>query len=152
MRWFSAGQEAVGVIAVGQQATGVIAIGQLSTGVIAIGQLSRGVVVVGQLAVGIVSIGQLAVGLAWVAGMVGIGGLDGGALVSLGLYGELPFGALRRGRLGELRWRPGAVRSAWRALVLIGIGVLVVWIAMVPLVQEFTRVGGILRDPPPPLR
>ena len=152
MRWFSAGQEAVGVVAIGQQATGVIAIGQLSTGVVAIGQLSRGVIVIGQLSVGVICIGQLAVGLGWVAGMLGIGALDGGALASLGLYGHLPFGALRRGRLGELRWQPGAIRSWWRAVVFAAIAALVVWVALAPVVHELVRVGGILREPPPPLR
>lgn len=75
MKFFDAGQDAQGFIAVGQMATGVIAIGQLATGVIAIGQLARGVIVIGQLAVGVVAFGQLAIALTYGGGMVGLAGV-----------------------------------------------------------------------------
>jgi hypothetical protein len=74
MRFFDAGDHAVGIIAVGQQATGIIAFGQVATGVIAVGQLARGGFVVGQLAFGLVGWGQLGAGMFQAAGMMGIGG------------------------------------------------------------------------------
>lgn len=77
MKFFDAGAEAQGFIAVGQIATGVIAIGQMATGVIAIGQLARGVVAVGQLGFGFIGWGQAGVGLFHAAGMVGVGGRRG---------------------------------------------------------------------------
>jgi hypothetical protein len=77
MKFFDAGQEATGVIAIGQVATGVIAIGQMATGVIAIGQLARGIVVVGQGAVGFFAVGMGALGLVKATAMVGIAGRRG---------------------------------------------------------------------------
>ena len=81
MRFFDAGDHAVGFIAVGQQATGFFAFGQVATGVIAIGQLARGGFVVGQLAVGLVGWGQAGIGVFHAAGMVGVGGRRGLGLV-----------------------------------------------------------------------
>jgi len=77
MRFFDAGDNAVGIIAVGQQATGVFAFGQMATGVIAVGQLARGGFVIGQLAIGLVGWGQCGVGMFHAAGMVGVGGRRG---------------------------------------------------------------------------
>lgn len=74
MKFFDAGDNAVGVIAVGQQATGFFALGQMATGVIAVGQLARGGFAVGQLAVGLVGWGQGGVGIFSAAGMMGVGG------------------------------------------------------------------------------
>jgi hypothetical protein len=74
MKFFDAGDNATGIIAVGQQATGFFALGQMATGVIAIGQLARGGIAIGQLAVGLVGWGQCGAGLYSAAGMVGIGG------------------------------------------------------------------------------
>jgi hypothetical protein len=77
MRFFDAGDNAVGIIAVGQQATGVLAFGQMATGVIAVGQLARGGFVVGQLAFGLVGWGQVGAGMFHAVGMVGVGGRRG---------------------------------------------------------------------------
>lgn len=74
MKFFDAGDNATGVIAIGQQATGFFALGQMATGVIAIGQLARGGIAIGQLAVGLVGWGQCGAGIFSAAGMVGIGG------------------------------------------------------------------------------
>ena len=76
-RFFDAGQEAHGFIAVGQLATGVIAIGQSALGVIAIGQLSRGVVAVGQLSFGVFSVGMGSVGIFGTIAMGGVAGRRG---------------------------------------------------------------------------
>jgi hypothetical protein len=75
MKFFDAGAEAEGFIAVGQFATGFIAVGQMASGVIAIGQLARGVIVIGQLALGVLAFGQLAVSLTYGGGMVGLAGI-----------------------------------------------------------------------------
>ncbi|APR81720.1 Hypothetical protein A7982_07069 [Minicystis rosea] len=74
MKFFDAGHQATGIIAIGQQATGFFAFGQMATGVIAIGQLARGGIAIGQLAVGLIGWGQLGVGVYSAAGMVGVGG------------------------------------------------------------------------------
>lgn len=79
MKFVDVAPDAVGFIAVGQQATGVIAVGQSALGVVAVGQLARGVVTVGQLSLGIAALGQLAVGPAYAVGMLGVGGVFGGA-------------------------------------------------------------------------
>lgn len=109
MRFFDAGDNAVGFIAVGQQATGVIAFGQVATGVIAVGQLARGGFVVGQLAFGLVGWGQCGVGMFHAAGMVGVGGRRGIGLViplvpTLGrpriLPAPMPFAAVAAGGEG----------------------------------------------------
>ena len=137
----------------GSQATGVIAIGQQATGVIAIGQLARGVVVVGQLAAGVIAFGQLAIGLGWAGGMVGAGAVRGPGLLIDGFYGELKFGDLRRGRLGRTTWRPRVERTRpWRSVAMIVITLIVMRVAVGPLIHELVRAGGILREPPAPLR
>ena len=74
MKFFDAGQEAHGFIAIGQIATGFFALGQGATGVIAIGQLARGVIAIGQVAIGVVTVGQLGFGLAGCAAMLGVAG------------------------------------------------------------------------------
>lgn len=84
MKFFDAGSEARGFIAVGQVATGFIAIGQMATGVIAIGQLARGVIAIGQLGIGFIGWGQGGVGIFHAAGMLGVGGRRGiGGVVQL---------------------------------------------------------------------
>lgn len=77
MKFFDAGQEAKGFIAVGQQATGFFALGQMATGFIAIEQLARGVIAIGQMGIGLVGWGQGGVGVFHAAGMLGIGGRRG---------------------------------------------------------------------------
>jgi hypothetical protein len=74
MKFFDAGSNATGFIAVGQQATGFFAFGQMATGVIAVGQMARGGIAIGQLAVGLVGWGQCGAGIFSAAGMVGVGG------------------------------------------------------------------------------
>lgn len=148
MRWVALGQDAVGVIAIGQQATGVIAVGQLATGVIAVGQLARGVIVVGQVAIGAAVFGQLVAGLAWAGGMLGIGALRGPGLAVGGLYGSLPWSELRRGRVGTVAWSPNASRCWWRALVLAALILIVARLAVLPLLHELTRTGGVFGSPP----
>jgi hypothetical protein len=77
MKFFDAGDQAEGFIAVGQVATGFIAIGQMATGVIAIGQMARGVIAIGQLGIGFIGWGQAGVGIFHAAGMLGVGGRRG---------------------------------------------------------------------------
>jgi hypothetical protein len=77
MKFFDAGDNAQGFIAVGQVATGFIAFGQMATGVIAIGQLARGVIAIGQLGIGFIGWGQGGVGIFHAAGMLGVGGRRG---------------------------------------------------------------------------
>jgi hypothetical protein len=84
MKFFDAGSQARGFIAVGQEATGFIALGQMATGVIAIGQLARGVIAIGQLGIGLVGWGQGGVGVFHAVGMLGVGGRRGiGGVVQL---------------------------------------------------------------------
>ena len=99
------------MIAFGQKATGIVAVGQLATGVIAIGQLARGVIVVGQMAVGFVALGQLAVGVAWVAGMIGVGGTSGGILV-VAPFGNVSLASMWKMRPKFVRRRPFRL-SGW---------------------------------------
>ena len=83
MKFFDAGENAVGFIAVGQQATGFLAIGQMATGFIAIGQLARGVFALGQLGVGLIGWGQGGVGIMHAVGMLGVGGRGMGIVLPL---------------------------------------------------------------------
>ena len=129
IKWFSVGQEAVGVIAIGQIATGVIAIGQGATGVIAIGQLARGIFVVGQLAYGVVAVGQLAIGVGRAGAMVGIGGRAWVGFV-LGLYQNAAH-----------------LRSVWRHLVMLAILVGFSYVVAVPLWNGLFADGGVFNQP-----
>ncbi len=143
MRFFDFGQEATGVIAIGQMATGVLAIGQFATGVVAIGQVARGVIAFGQVAVGIAAAGQLGIGMAYGTGMLGFGTFAGG-LVPVPLLGRV-----RLADLLHLRLRPELVRlTPWRVLLLVGIDVLVVVAALLPLWQELFGAGGLFWVPP----
>jgi hypothetical protein len=153
VRVIDVGLQPVGFVAIGQLPTGVIAIGQGATGVVAVGQLARGVIVLGQLAIGFVALGQLAVGGVWAGGMVAVAPVGGPYMLGTGLFGRLPFGALRRGRWSQFVARhPSPVGLAVRVLVCVPI-VLGVWfIAIGPLLDELTRVGGVFRDPPRQLR
>jgi hypothetical protein len=94
MKFFDAGQEAVGIIAVGQVATGVFAFGQMATGVIAIGQVARGGLAIGQVAFGLVGWGQGGAGVFHAVGMLGVGGRGFGPVLrlvpSIGRPRELP--------------------------------------------------------------
>jgi len=109
MKFFDAGDQAVGFIAVGQQATGFFALGQMSTGVIAIGQVARGGIAIGQAAIGLVGWGQVGGGIFHAAGMVGIGGRKGLGIVlpiipSIGrprvMPEATPFAAVEAGTQG----------------------------------------------------
>jgi hypothetical protein len=153
VRLIAFGQEAVGVIAIGQVATGVVAIGQVATGVVAIGQLARGVIVIGQLALGVAALGQLAIALVWATGMASVAAFRGPLLLSLGLFGEFhPRQSWRSHRwVGRLERHRGW-SLIWRLAVLAVIATLVVFIVVLPLLHELTRVNGIFRSPPPPLR
>jgi hypothetical protein len=139
MKVFDAGLEAYGIIAIGQFATGVFAFGQVATGVIAIGQLARGVVTVGQVSIGIVSVGQLAIGLG--AGMVGLGSVTGG-LLAIPVLGYLPLGKALQGR-----FEFSAIhRGAGRALYLLAMAALVIWVALWPLAEALG--SGSVADAP----
>lgn len=83
VRFFDAGQEAHGFIAIGQISTGVIAFGQVATGVIAVGQVARGVVAIGQGAIGVFTLGMGSVGVCWAVGMIGLGGRGVGLVLPL---------------------------------------------------------------------
>jgi hypothetical protein len=153
VRVIDVGVQPVGIVAIGQLATGVIAIGQGATGVIAVGQLARGVIVLGQLAIGIVAFGQLAIGAAWAGGMLAVAPVSGPYMLGTGLLGALPFTALRRGRWSQFvarKMSPRGLGVRLSALVLIAIAI---WlIALAPLLDDLTRVGGVFRDPPRVLR
>ncbi len=153
MRVIDVGLQPVGFVAIGQLPTGVIAIGQGATGVVAIGQLARGVIVLGQLAIGLVAFGQLAVGAVWAGGMVAVAPIGGPYLLGTGLFGALPLRALWRGRWSQFVARqmsPAALGVRVVVLVLIAVGM---WfIAIAPLLDDLTRIGGVFRDAPRELR
>jgi hypothetical protein len=132
--------------------TGVIAIGQGATGVIAIGQLARGVVAFGQLAIGVVAFGQVALGLGWAGGMLSLGGVEGPNLLGTGTFGRLGFRSLVTLRWARFeRYRPTG--RHWRVLgvvVWLAVGAVVWFGVLAPLIDDLTRQGGILRDPPGP--
>jgi hypothetical protein len=151
LRWFAVGQSPTGVIAIGQVPTGLVAIGQGATGVVAIGQLARGVIALGQLAVGVVAFGQVSLGAAWSGGMLSVGGVEGPTLLGTGLFGRLPLTSLLRLRIDDVELRAHPGRARWIAICLWLAIAGLVWItALGPLLHDLTRVGGILRDPPPP--
>jgi hypothetical protein len=154
MKLIAFGTEPVGVIAIGASATGVIAIGALATGVVAIGQLARGGIVAGQLALGLVSIGQLSIGAGWSSGQLGIAATSGPGIV-LGLFGRLYLWRLLD-RKAEVRWERPHRRTrkslAIRATLLVALIVLWWLAAGQPLMDAFTRVGGVFVDAPRPLR
>jgi len=153
VRVIDVGVQPVGFLAIGQLATGVIAIGQGATGVVAIGQLARGVIVVGQLAIGFVAFGQLAVGAVWAGGMVAIAPVGGPYLVGAGLLGKLPLKAVWHGRwsLYVARQMSPAGRVV-RVLVVVLLAVTTWFVAIAPLLDDLTRVGGVFRDAPRELR
>ena len=153
MRVIDVGVQPVGIVAIGQLATGVIAIGQGANGVIAVGQLARGVIVLGQLAIGIVAFGQLAIGAAWAGGMLAVAPVSGPYMLGTGLLGSLPLSALRRGRWSQFIARRTSPRGLGvRLAVLVLIAVAIWFIALAPLLDDLTRVGGVFRDPPRVLR
>jgi hypothetical protein len=153
VRVIDVGLQPVGFVAIGQLPTGVIAIGQGATGVVAIGQLARGVLVVGQLAIGLVALGQLAVGAIWAGGMVAIAPVGGPFLVGTGLFGALPLRALWHGRWSQYVARQmSPVGLGVRVLVVVLIAVTTWFVAIAPLLDDMTRVGGVFRDPPRQLR
>jgi hypothetical protein len=147
MKFFSVGVEPVGFIAIGALPTGVIALGQGATGVIAVGQLARGVVAVGQLSLGVFALGQLAAGAVWAGGQLAVGGTQGFAMVGWGLLGDWVPWSRQAPRL-----RPAG--SLWavalRAAVLTGLVALVVWLALVPVVDALVRTGGVFVPLPGP--
>lgn len=145
MRWFAVGVQPVGVIAVGALPTGIVALGQGATGVVAVGQLARGVVAIGQLSLGVFSLGQLSAGFAWAGGQLALGGLAG--------FAQLPIGLL--GRWVPWKSAPPEIRpprSIWtltlRAVFLAGVGALVGWLAVWPVVDACLRPGGIFSTLP----
>lgn len=153
VRVIDVGVHPVGFVAIGQLPTGVIAIGQGATGVVAIGQLARGVIVLGQLAIGIIALGQLAVGAAWAGGMLAIAPVSGPYMLGTGLFGALPLTALRRGRWSHFVARKMSPRGLGVRLALLVLIAVAVWfIALAPLLDDLTRVGGVFRDPPRQLR
>ena len=153
MRVIDVGVQPVGFVAIGQLPTGVIAIGQGATGVVAVGQLARGVIVLGQLAIGIVALGQLAVGGAWAGGMVAVAPVGGPYMLGTGLFGGLPFSALRHGRWSQfVPRRVSRVSLGVRLVVLVLIALGMWFVAIAPLLDDLIRVGGVFRDPPRELR
>jgi hypothetical protein len=153
VRVIDVGVQPIGLVAIGQLPTGVIAIGQGATGIVAVGQLARGVIVLGQLAIGILAFGQVAVGAVWAGGMLAVAPVGGPALLGSGLFGELPFSALRRWRWSRFDARRTSGRGlAVRVLVLVSIVIAAWFIAISPLLDDLTRIGGVFRDPPRELR
>ena len=133
------------MIAFGQKATGIVAVGQLATGVIAIGRLARRVIVVGQMADGFVALGQLAVGVAWVAGMIGVGGTSGGILV-VAPFGNVSLASMWKMRPKFVRRRPFRL---WMVVPFLAGTALRVAVAALPLAHDLFRDGGILKGPTP---
>jgi len=153
VRVIDVGLQPVGFVAIGQLPTGVIAIGQGATGVVAIGQLARGVIVLGQLAIGLVAFGQLAVGAVWAGGMVAVAPVGGPYLLGTGLFGALPLRALWHGRWSQFVARQmSPVALGVRVVVLVLIAVGMWFIAIAPLLDDLTRIGGVFRDAPRELR
>ncbi|MGH9135388.1 MAG: hypothetical protein ACRDZZ_15720 [Ilumatobacteraceae bacterium] len=153
MRVIDVGVQPVGFVAIGQLPTGVIAIGQGATGVIAIGQLARGVLVLGQLAIGVVAFGQLAVGLGWAGGMLAIAPVSGPYMLGTGLFGALPFSALRRGQWSRFVAKRMSPRGLGVRLAVLALIAAATWVvALAPLLDDLTRVGGVFREPPRQLR
>ncbi len=136
MRWFAAGVEPVGVIAVGQVPTGVIAIGQGATGIIAVGQLARGVVAAGQVSIGVLAFGQAAIGAAWAGGMLALGGTYGITLLG---YGPLGYWIPWRRRLPEMPDFGNPLVMAARLLFFL---VLIAAVVLVVLIPVFDAVVG----------
>jgi hypothetical protein len=153
VRVIDVGVQPIGFVAIGQLPTGVIAIGQGATGVVAVGQLARGVIVLGQLAIGIVALGQLAIGAAWAGGMLAVAPVSGPYMLGTGLFGSLPFRALRRGSWSQFVARRMSPRGLGvRLVVLAAIAIAMWFVAIAPLLDDLTRVGGVFRDPPRELR
>ena len=149
MKLIAVGQSPTGVIAIGQVPTGVVAIGQVATGVVAIGQVARGVIVVGQLAVGVVSLGQVAVGLLWAAGMLGLAPTAPGWPTSPAFFGRWPLGAVLHARWRSIEWkRPKGGRRVVAWAVTVAVAFVVAFVALAPLYDALTKVGGIFRDKP----
>ncbi len=145
MKLFSVGQEPVGVIAIGQLPTGIIALGQASTGIVAIGQGARGFIAIGQLACGVFAFGQLALGALWAGGQLAIGGTSSVAMVGYGVLGRfVPW------RRGSLEWRAIPSRPALvrRAIVFAAIIITVALVALFPIADAITEVGGVFRSEP----
>lgn len=131
MKFFDAGAEAEGFIAVGQFATGVIAIGQMASGVIAIGQLARGAIVIGQLALGVLAFGQLAVSLTYGGGMLGLVGIR--MRQSLLVYGFVGRGRVwsRERRRPTVEWsRTPAALTTLRVLLGAAVAALVIGVGL----------------------
>lgn len=86
-KWFDAGKDAVGFIALGQRATGFIAIGQLTVGVFTVGQASFGVVCVGQITIGLLfGVGQFVMGFGVSIGQLAISTLVYKAQLGIALW------------------------------------------------------------------
>lgn len=153
VRVIDVGQQPVGFLAIGQLPTGVIAIGQGATGVVAVGQLARGVLVVGQLAIGVVAFGQLAVGAVWAGGMLAVAPVSGPYMLGTGLFGALPLRALLHRRWSQFVARQMSPKGlAVRLFVLVLIVIALWFVAIAPLLDDLTRVGGVFRDAPRELR
>jgi hypothetical protein len=153
VRVIDVGVQPVGFVAIGQLPTGVIAIGQGATGVVAVGQLARGVIVIGQLAIGFVAFGQLAVAAVWAGGMLAVAPVGGPYLLGNGLFGKLPLSALVHGRWSQVVARQmSPVGLGVRLFVLLLIAIALWFIAIAPLLDDLTRVGGVFRDTPRRLR
>ena len=153
MRVIDVGAQPVGFVAIGQLPTGVIAIGQGATGVVAVGQLARGVIVLGQLAIGFVAFGQLAVGAVWAGGMLAVAPVGGPYMLGTGLFGSLPLRALLHGRWSQFVARQmSPVGLGIRLFVLVLIAIAMWFVAIAPLLDDLTRVGGVFRDSPRQLR
>lgn len=149
MKLVAVGQSPTGIIAIGQVPTGVVAIGQVATGVIAVGQVARGVIVVGQLTIGVVALGQVAVGLVWAAGMLGLAPITPGWLLAPPWFGHWPLRAVLRARWRSIEWRkPTGTRRIVAGAVLVACTFVVAFVALGPLYDALTKVGGILREKP----
>jgi len=149
VKLISVGVEPVGVIAIGAAPTGVLAVGQLATGVIAIGQLARGFIVFGQLAIGVVAVGQLGIGMWWASGMLAAAPVTGAAMLPLSPFGRMYPGRWWRHK-PEWRIRTTPRRGAsWVAalVLLVGVGTLTWMLAVDPVWDALTRLGGIFRAP-----
>ena len=153
MRVIDVGVQPVGFLAIGQLPTGVIAIGQGATGVVAVGQLARGVIVIGQLAIGIVAFGQLAAAALWAGGMLAVAPIGGPYMLGTGLFGALPLRSLWHGRWSQFVAREMSPRGLGIRLFVLVVIVVGLWfVAIAPLLDDLTRVGGVLRDAPRELR
>jgi len=106
-------------------------------------------VAIGQLALGVAAFGQLAVGMWWASGQLAVAPVGGAAQLRIA-----PFGTLHplRWRRGDPDWRTRklprtGVGLASSVLLVVGIGILVWFLAVDPVRDAVTGPNGVFPSP-----